>query len=139
MQPEIKTGTVSNWPKNYPGEYPKLEELSDLKFLIKVSEFVGTCLHELVKTFLNMNMWKISIGMNNMFELVVQNFPSCSKLVYILFPMSIAVSIGLKLPPPPKKNVCAKLKYPWRSPKQKCLKDNTGTGSIIFLWKYQDQ
>ena len=53
MQPEIKTGTVSNWPKNYPGEYPKLEELSDLKFLIKVSEFVGTCLHELVKTFLN--------------------------------------------------------------------------------------
>ena len=131
MQPEIKTGTVSNWPKNYPGEYPKLEELSDLKFLIKVSEFVGTCLHELVKTFLNMNMWKISIGMNNMFELVVQNFPSCS---YVNCSQH-----RTEITSPPKKNVCAKLKYPWRSPKQKCLKDNTGTGSIIFLWKYQDQ
>jgi len=57
-----------------------------------------------------------------MFQLV-QDFPSCSKLVYIFLPIVIAVSIGLKLPPPPKKK------------RKKCLKDNTGAGSIIFSVK----
>ena len=59
----------------------------------------------------------------NMFELVVQNFPSCSKLVYILLPMSIAVSIGLKLPPPPKKKKCVrKTEISMKIPKAKMFK-----------------
>lgn len=60
--------------------------------------------------------------MNNMFELVVQNFPSCSKLVYILLPMSIAVSIGLKLLPPPKKKCVRKTEISMKIPKAKMFK-----------------
>lgn len=82
-----------NYSAKHNAKYPKLEELSHLKFFIKVSEFVETCLNLLKQVW---TCW-------NRFQLV-QIFPSCSKLVYIFLPMSIALSIGLKLPPPsPKK------------------------------------